>query len=286
MSRKDESEADVRQALEDLRAATVHLDGSITLPRGTVREHTDICARYNLGEPAGYTETCICDPHDFDNAVRAGKDVGTFVKVDYAGTGLIVPLEDEDRRPMRSVPRPEDSHDAVDASGGSRPTSPTRKSLRMAANGSQRRFQRPDWDTWAMGIAEAVSRRADCTRRQVGAVILDPEHRIVATGYNGYPSGAPGCASSGACPRGRFTHEQIPPDSPYVGNPTPCEAIHAEENAVLHAGSARLAGCTVYVTHAPCPNCARLLAGTGIVRVVFPAEGDALGEMKFLPLGR
>lgn len=166
--------------------------------------------------------------------------------------------------------------DAVDACGGSRPAQTTRKSLRMAANGSQSRFRRPGWDDWAMGIAEAVSRRADCTRRQVGAVILDPEHRIVATGYNGYPSGAPGCATSGACPRGRFTHDEIPPDSPYVGTPSPCSAIHAEENAVLHARTP-LAGCTVYVTDKPCPNCQRFLAGTGIVRAVWPDGAIGFG---------
>jgi deoxycytidylate deaminase len=52
---------------------------------------------------------------------------------------------------------------------------------------------RPSWDDWALGIAHAVAARADCTRRKIGAVILDSEHRIVSTGYNGSPPGGPSC---------------------------------------------------------------------------------------------
>lgn len=135
---------------------------------------------------------------------------------------------------------------------------------------------RPSWDTWALGLAEAVATRADCTRRHVGAVILDAEHRVVSTGYNGYPSGMPGCATAGACPRGQRSHAEIAPDSPYVGGDAGrCDALHAEENAVLWARR-DLRGCTVYVTHEPCPNCARFLAGTGIARVVWPGGERSL----------
>ena len=129
-------------------------------------------------------------------------------------------------------------------------------------------FHRPTWDEWALGIAAAVAARADCTRRQVGAVILDPENRVVSTGYNGAPSGAPGCGTAGACPRGRQSYAEVPADSPYLGTASPCEALHAEENAVMHA-RVPLRGCTVYVTHRPCPNCERFLRGTGISRIVW-----------------
>lgn len=62
---------------------------------------------------------------------------------------------------------------------------------------------RPDWDTYFLGIAKAVAARADCTRRRIGAVIVDADHRIISAGYNGAPPGKPGCLSEGACPRGR-----------------------------------------------------------------------------------
>ena len=129
---------------------------------------------------------------------------------------------------------------------------------------------RPSWDAWALGIAAAVSTRADCTRRHVGAVILGPDHRVLATGYNGYPPGQPGCLTDGACPRGRLSYDDVPASSPYVGVDEPCQALHAEENAVLHLPGGSRLGATVYVTDEPCPNCQRFLAGAGIARVVWP----------------
>lgn len=124
-------------------------------------------------------------------------------------------------------------------------------------------------DEWALGIAAAVARRADCTRRQVAAILLSPDRHILATGYNGAPSGVPGCLTAGACPRGQLTHEQLPPDSPYVGVPISCIAIHAEENVLLRTSAEQRAGATMYVTHKPCPNCERILAGSGIAAVVW-----------------
>ena len=103
-------------------------------------------------------------------------------------------------------------------------------------------------------------------------VVLDPEHRVVSTGYNGYPSGRPGCWTAGACPRGQRTAEEVAHDSNYLAGDGKCDAIHAEENAILWARR-DLRGCTIFVTQRPCPNCARLLAGTGIVRAVWP-EGE------------
>lgn len=142
-------------------------------------------------------------------------------------------------------------------------------------------WSRPSWDEWAIGLAEAVAQRADCTRRQVGAVILDREHRVVSTGYNGYPSGRPGCATAGGCPRGQRTTDEVAPDAPYVGGDAGhCEAVHAEENAVIWARR-DLQGCTVYVTHKPCPNCQRFLAGSRVQRAVWRETDGCLKSMEF-----
>lgn len=127
---------------------------------------------------------------------------------------------------------------------------------------------RPTWDEYFLGIAEAVSKRAACTRRQVGALVV-AEHRIISAGYNGAPPGQPHC-TDGACPRGRLTKEQLPSGGSYTEGPGICIAIHAEENAINYAG--RLArGSTLYCTHDPCPGCDQLAIERQIARVVTPA---------------
>lgn len=125
---------------------------------------------------------------------------------------------------------------------------------------------RPDWDTYYMGIAEAVAWRADCTRRQIGAIIVR-DSRIVSTGYNGAPAGKPGCLSAGACPRGQMSKTDVLPGSSYDTGPGSCIALHAEQNAILRAGL-ECRGATIYVTDAVCDGCARLIEGAGIVRIV------------------
>ncbi|WP_203834175.1 deoxycytidylate deaminase [Actinoplanes campanulatus] len=122
-----------------------------------------------------------------------------------------------------------------------------------------------------LGIAAAVAARADCTRRQVGAIVVQGD-RIAGTGYNGAPAGVPGCLSAGACPRGRLTAEQLAPGSSYDTGAGSCHALHAEQNAVLRAGYDGCRGSTLYLTHPPCDGCARLIAGAGIARVVVPQE--------------
>ena len=135
---------------------------------------------------------------------------------------------------------------------------------------SELRRERPDWDTYFLAIAKAVAARADCTRRQVGAVIVDPHHRIISTGYNGAPAGAPGCMTAGACPRGLLGVEAVAPGSSYDTGPGACIAVHAEANALLYADGARTRGATLYCTDKPCEGCWRLIRGAGIATVVAP----------------
>lgn len=121
-------------------------------------------------------------------------------------------------------------------------------------------------DDHGFALAAATALRADCTRRQVGAVIMSRDGRVLATGYNGYPAGVLGC-QSGGCDRGKFSHKEIPADSAYVGVTSPCFAIHAEENALLYSSRRDIEGGTIYVTAKPCPNCERLLFGSGLEKV-------------------
>lgn len=122
------------------------------------------------------------------------------------------------------------------------------------------------WDAWGIELARAVALRADCSRRQVGAVLMRPDHTIVATGYNGAASGEVGCLAGG-CPRAR---SGVAPGSSYDTGAGACIALHAEQNALLRASWDEMAGATLFVTDKPCDGCFRMITGTPIIRVIAP----------------
>lgn len=132
---------------------------------------------------------------------------------------------------------------------------------------------RPGWDLYFLGIAEAVSERADCRRRKVGCVIAK-DHYIVhkGTGYNGVRAGQVGCLDGG-CPRGLLTAEEIPPLSSYDTGPGACIGFHAEMNGIAKAGDACI-GATIYVTCEPCIGCRKLIGAAGIARIVWAEAGE------------
>lgn len=128
--------------------------------------------------------------------------------------------------------------------------------------------ERPDWDEYFTAGAEWTATRADCRRRQHGALIVSPLHRIVGTGYNGAPAGAPGCLA-GHCPRGLLSYEEVASMTSYDDGPGRCISVHAEQNAIMYAGVERCQNATIYITGEPCPTCRRLIAGSGIRRMVW-----------------
>lgn len=150
---------------------------------------------------------------------------------------------------------------------------------------------RPDWLEYFFGIAEAVAARADCTRRQAGAVIVR-DHRIISTGYNGAPRGAPGCLE-GACPRGRHYSkflgdtfdlgctcgnpwpcpDAVDPLSSYDTGPGTCISLHAEQNAIIYADYDKCQGSILYtVPGEPCGGCWKMIKGAGIKEVYWPGN--------------
>lgn len=129
---------------------------------------------------------------------------------------------------------------------------------------SENNYKRLEWDDYFLELAKTVSLRGDCTRSRVGAVLVDPYHRVVSTGYNGVPPGAPGCLS-GACPRGWFSYGELPSTDSYEN----CIALHAERNTVAYADPERRFGTTIYVTRRPCTMCKELLLAEGVSRVVW-----------------
>jgi len=121
--------------------------------------------------------------------------------------------------------------------------------------------QRPSWDEYFMSIARLVAGRSTCLRRHVEAVIVK-DRRVLASGYNGAPSGLPHCDEAG-CVRERFN---VPPGERHEL----CRGIHAEQNAIIQSANygTGIDGATIYSTHHPCSVCAKMIINAGIVRVV------------------
>lgn len=120
--------------------------------------------------------------------------------------------------------------------------------------------ERLDVDSYFMQIAEVVSRRSTCMRREIGAVIVKGK-QIVSTGYNGSPAGHPHCAQVG-CAR---------EDVPSGERSELCRAAHAEQNAINFAAryGIPIEGATLYSTTYPCSWCAKSIVNAGIARVVY-----------------
>lgn len=109
-----------------------------------------------------------------------------------------------------------------------------------------------------MGIAELVSKRATCPRRQVGCVIVNLHNHIIATGYNGVPSKMPHCTDKPCGGQNYKSGKGL--DS--------CMATHAEQNALLQCSDIHQID-TIYVTTAPCNTCAKLIANTACKTLVY-----------------
>lgn len=128
-------------------------------------------------------------------------------------------------------------------------------------------MERPNWNTYFLDIVEAVSARGECVRRQVGALLVK-NNRIKATGYNGAPAGKPSCLD-GACPRGLSSFEEVPSYAEGNSNYSDCIAIHAELNCIFESTPEDREGSILYVTIAPCGQCKKQIAGSGIPLVVW-----------------
>lgn len=121
-------------------------------------------------------------------------------------------------------------------------------------------------DTVYLRMAECVSQLSKDQNTKVGAVLTDS--RNITIGYNGFGSTVPDdpdvLSKTKTFPCGLTKYDMV---------------IHAEANAIMHC-SARPNGWTLYVTHYPCIDCAKLITGSGITRVV------CAGRMTSVPCKR
>ena len=122
---------------------------------------------------------------------------------------------------------------------------------------------RPSMDETLMHVAYVMAARGTCPTRQVGTVIA-LDGRILATGYNGAPSGMRHC-----------THAPVVYDEPTIAKEPPCtNAVHSEANAISFAARYGISvmNATLYTTSMPCGSCAKLIIQSGIQRVIYDQE--------------
>lgn len=134
---------------------------------------------------------------------------------------------------------------------------------------------RQTWDQTWMAVAEVIAKRSRCDRRMIGAVIVTADNQVAAASYNGPPAGmrVDGRCTDW-CPRAQSVSTSAPPVNPTTYHD--CPSIHAESNALLRADRTRINGGTIYITGSVCMDCAKLVANSGLARVVMSvASQDA-----------
>lgn len=127
---------------------------------------------------------------------------------------------------------------------------------------------RPSKEEYFIQMAALVAERSTCARRSVGCVLVDTRGHVLSTGYNGRPAGWAHCNEGHPC---------VGADAPSGTGLGNCEAIHAEQNALLQCPDVhKIADC--YVTTSPCIHCVKLLLNTSCRRILF-AEDYAHAEI-------
>lgn len=150
------------------------------------------------------------------------------------------------------------------------------------AAGASPAAKRPTWDQYFMKMTKTVSERSTCLRRQVGAIIVKSK-RILATGYNGAPKDVRHCEEVGCIREQRRIESGERHEL--------CRGVHAEQNAIIQAAlhGVQIRGASIYCTHYPCVQCAKMIINAGIKRVYY-LEGypddlakEIFGEAAVLP---
>lgn len=111
-------------------------------------------------------------------------------------------------------------------------------------------FGRPDWDSFYISLCFMIARRSIDPRTKHGCVIVDKNHRILSTGYNGPPPGLDD-SKLDLSPPGKYKIME-----------------HAESNAILNSKGANLEGSTFYITGTPCAPCFRQIKIVKAAKIV------------------
>ena len=125
--------------------------------------------------------------------------------------------------------------------------------------------QRPTWDEYFLMLAKLAATRSTCLAFPVGAVIVK-DRQVLATGYNGSPSGTAHCTAQGYCYPGLISCD--------ASKTMPSRAVHAEANAIAQAAKHGIStdNAIIYVTLEPCLSCLKLIISAGIKEVFYETD--------------
>lgn len=112
---------------------------------------------------------------------------------------------------------------------------------------------RPSFDELAFQLTRDIAQRSTCPRLHTAAVIMTPDHRLVASGYSGSLPGLEHCEVNGCL----------------IINTHCVRTLHAETNAISQAAKYGISinGCSIFVLHQPCLPCIKLIIASGIVSI-------------------
>ena len=116
-----------------------------------------------------------------------------------------------------------------------------------------------------MNVATQIATLSTCPRRAVGCVILSDLGHVLATGFNGVPSGMTSC----------FTSDCGASQEPTRDSLDKCIAIHAEQNALMQLRTPREAS-EIIVTSSPCMHCMKMLLNTEIKTIYYGEYYDSV----------
>lgn len=126
-----------------------------------------------------------------------------------------------------------------------------------------------------MDVAERFAQLSSAVRLKVGAIVVKDD-RIISIGYNGMPSGWDNCCEEEIV---------IEMDEKFAKTlKTKPEVLHAESNAIakLAKSSESGNGATIFITHAPCIDCAKLIYQSGINSVYYRTAYRSTEGIDFL----
>lgn len=134
---------------------------------------------------------------------------------------------------------------------------------------------KPKFIDYYMKIAEVTSGLSYAKRLKVGAVIVKG-NQILATGYNGMPSGWENVCET----------ETYDEDGFHITLKTKPEVLHAEMNSLMKVATSTESslGATLFCTHSPCLDCAKAIYQAGIKEVFYKHDYRSHDGIKFLQL--